>query len=390
MAGIMADFTLRKVTSADAELLFDWANDIDVRQNSFSQRQINWQEHCNWLERMLGNAAVEMYILLAGQEPAGQVRLETVGEICRINYSIVSKFRGQGYGKVMLALAENMLAEQAASCKCGDNSNEQKLVAGKTAAVDVSKTFMARKLILQAEVKAHNVASQLVFEALGYSRELKKDYIVYHKENLQIHDISAFVHSGGVLLLANNRNALGLYYWLAARVDVCIYSGRLTEDMLKQLQPRVIISYNYEYIIPEKIIAQLKHPVINLHCSYLPYNRGANPNFWSFIDHTPKGVTIHEIVPGLDKGGIIAQRLMLFDEGAETLASSYDRLQQEIVKLFQENWDRIRDYTYTVIPQQGKGTYHGKRNLLELMEKVPFDWEENVGEVLLRVGKMES
>ena len=45
--------------------------------------------------------------------------------------------------------------------------------------------------------------------------------------------------------------------------------------------------------------------------SFLPYNRGSHPNFWSFIDDTPKGITIHEIDEGADTGNIVFQKKIL-------------------------------------------------------------------------------
>ena len=39
------------------------------------------------------------------------------------------------------------------------------------------------------------------------------------------------------------------------------------------------ISFGYRKIIPKKILKKTKRPIINLHLSFLPYNRGAHPNF---------------------------------------------------------------------------------------------------------------
>ncbi|MCL0081308.1 hypothetical protein M1N64_03665 [Peptococcaceae bacterium] len=41
---------------------------------------------------------------------------------------------------------------------------------------------------------------------------------------------------------------------------------------------------------------------INLHISFLPWNRGADPNFWSFIENAPVGVSIHYLDEGIDTG----------------------------------------------------------------------------------------
>lgn len=73
-----------------------------------------------------------------------------------------------------------------------------------------------------------------------------------------------------------------------------------------------IISYGYRHIIPEEIIKKTKNPIINLHISYLPFNRGSHPNYWSFKEKTPKGVTIHFIDKGIDTGPILCQKEFFF------------------------------------------------------------------------------
>ena len=67
-----------------------------------------------------------------------------------------------------------------------------------------------------------------------------------------------------------------------------------------------IISYGYRFKIDEKLIKKNKN-IINLHIYFLPFNRGAHPNFWSFIENTPSGVSIHKIDKGIDTGDIINQ-----------------------------------------------------------------------------------
>lgn len=121
--------------------------------------------------------------------------------------------------------------------------------------------------------------------------------------------------TGGILFLTNNRNALPLYEWLVEHGEkVTLYSGRLSVDMLEHVQPKWVISYNYSYIVSKEIIALLHGHIVNLHASYLPWNRGASPNFWSFVEDTPKGVSIHFMDEGLDTGDLIAQEELVFEE----------------------------------------------------------------------------
>ena len=64
------------------------------------------------------------------------------------------------------------------------------------------------------------------------------------------------------------------------------------------------ISFGYRHILKGDVLHNDKCPIINLHIGFLPYNRGADPNFWSFYAGTPSGVTIHLIDEGIDTGDI--------------------------------------------------------------------------------------
>ncbi len=41
------------------------------------------------------------------------------------------------------------------------------------------------------------------------------------------------------------------------------------------------ISYRYRHIVRKPIINYLRRDIINLHISFLPWNRGSDPNLWS-------------------------------------------------------------------------------------------------------------
>lgn len=123
-----------------------------------------------------------------------------------------------------------------------------------------------------------------------------------------------------------------------------------------------IISYGYRYIINQQIINVSKNPIINLHISYLPYNRGAHPNYWSIKEKTPSGVSIHYLDKGIDTGPILVQERCYF-ENSETLESSYFKLKNRIEELFYKNFEKIIKGEITPIAQTHKGTYHSKYDL---------------------------
>jgi methionyl-tRNA formyltransferase len=141
------------------------------------------------------------------------------------------------------------------------------------------------------------------------------------------------------------------------------------------------ISYGYRHILKKSIIESSDAPIINLHISYLPWNRGAHPNFWSFFDCTPSGVSIHLVDEGVDTGPILYQRYVNFSRDQVTFSQTYNQLILEIELLFKENLREIISGTYNPIPQRRKGTYHKAADL-------PSDfsgWDSNIQDEVRRL-----
>ena len=141
-----------------------------------------------------------------------------------------------------------------------------------------------------------------------------------------------------------------------------------------------VVSYGYRHILRADVITAYRDRIVNLHISLLPWNRGADPNFWSFLDGTPKGVTIHRIDEGIDTGPILVQRAVRFT-GGETLATSFARLCSEIETLFDEMWRDIRDGRCTPRSHDGAGSYHRARDKDVYFESLPMGWETPVADV---------
>ena len=120
-----------------------------------------------------------------------------------------------------------------------------------------------------------------------------------------------------------------------------------------------ILSYGYRYILPKEIVHFYKNKIINLHISYLPWNRGADPNFWSFMDDTPKGVSIHFIDEGIDTGDVIFQERVNFGNiEKHTFDTTYQLLKETIENLFIAKWADIKKGIYNKKKQLGLGSYH--------------------------------
>jgi|TARA_B100001971_G_C18010344_1_gene442041 methionyl-tRNA formyltransferase len=142
-----------------------------------------------------------------------------------------------------------------------------------------------------------------------------------------------------------------------------------------------LISFGYRYMVRKEILDYFKGKAINLHISYLPWNKGADPNLWSILEDTPKGVTIHQMDNGLDTGNILCQKEIFFDEN-DTLNSSYEKLQNELVKLFKLNWKNIKHNKVKPIKQKGKGTYHKSCDKNYYQELLTHGWETKVKDLI--------
>jgi RimJ/RimL family protein N-acetyltransferase len=112
---------LRPATSLDCDKYFEWANDPEVRANSFNQERIQYDVHVNWFYRKL-DFKDQMWVLTksisntthfadTGCEcecdhiPVGQIRLQQEQDHTEIHYSIAKEHRGQGNGRRMIQMA---------------------------------------------------------------------------------------------------------------------------------------------------------------------------------------------------------------------------------------------------------------------------------------------
>ena len=142
-----------------------------------------------------------------------------------------------------------------------------------------------------------------------------------------------------------------------------------------------IISYGYRHIIGRPVLEFMKDRVINLHISYLPWNRGADPNLWSFLEDTPKGVSIHYIDEGIDTGDILIQKELFFNEAKETLESTYQKLQNEMIQLFKTHWPLIKEGTCQRMKHPADGSYHKSADKKKFEYLLSKGWDTPVIEL---------
>ncbi|GAB5552443.1 MAG: UDP-2,4-diacetamido-2,4,6-trideoxy-beta-L-altropyranose hydrolase [Saprospiraceae bacterium] len=96
------DYVLRPVQEEDSMLLYQWANDKQVRINALNSEPITFDTHTTWFTKKIQDPNTIMFILMRESIPLGQIRFEIIQKKASITYSIDQSFRGRGLGKKIL------------------------------------------------------------------------------------------------------------------------------------------------------------------------------------------------------------------------------------------------------------------------------------------------
>ncbi|WP_311172600.1 methionyl-tRNA formyltransferase [Halobellus ordinarius] len=190
-----------------------------------------------------------------------------------------------------------------------------------------------------------------------------------------------------IVFLGVNDAGMQIYEWLCDRNEVDV-RALLTEpdqlDIVRQVDPDFIVSVGFDHLVPPEVLNIPSEDAINLHPSYLPYNRGKSPNVWPLIEGTPAGVTLHSMGTEFDTGDIIAQKQVETDF-SDTGKVLHQRLEDAQFELFTETWPNIKsgDIKYSS-QDDADGSYHTKTDFVELCELDPSE-EINVKTLLDRL-----
>lgn len=132
------DIKIRKASKDDVSIYFKWVNESEVRKNSLNIAPIPYEKHIVWFDSKLRNKNTLLFVIEKGNKPVGQVRFDREDSVGEIDYSIEKKYRGKGYGEIIL----------------------------KNAITKYHQKFPADKIV--AKVKQSNIASNHVFNKLGF------------------------------------------------------------------------------------------------------------------------------------------------------------------------------------------------------------------------------
>jgi methionyl-tRNA formyltransferase len=158
----------------------------------------------------------------------------------------------------------------------------------------------------------------------------------------------------------------------------------LISEVVKDID--FVISYGYRHILKADLIRLFPNRMINIHTSFLPWNRGADPNLWSFLENTPKGVSIHYVDSGIDTGDILTQEEIYFAED-DTLRTSYCKLTETAFRLLEKYWYEIKNAKITSHPQSHKGSFHRLKDRKKYEHLLYKGWDTPVKDLIGKVLK---
>ena len=166
----MEKLYLRQAEPSDIDIFYAWRNEDAVRENSFNEDWVDYSNHRTWFIAALNNPREKMWLLCLGNKRIGQIRLTQKDDAYYLNYSVAHEYRGMGYGKIILQLAENEIL---------DSESPRKII---------------------AQVKKNNVASQRAFTAVGYTETRSEDFYTYEKIPVK-QSVDAKIFNGGGIVL---------------------------------------------------------------------------------------------------------------------------------------------------------------------------------------------
>lgn len=157
-----------------------------------------------------------------------------------------------------------------------------------------------------------------------------------------------------------------------------IFKGNLGEvgGWVEGIRPDLVVIFSMSQLLKSDIIKLPHLGVINLHPSFLPSYRGANPDFWQYYDmEMNPGVTVHYVDSGEDTGDVIFQERVHIPLGTKSPVR-LDKLIGELgVSLLLKAIDTIAQGHAPRIPQPTQSPTIRARNLRPEEHSQIIDWE---------------
>lgn len=138
--------SIRMANATDLMTIFHWANDPDLRAQSFNSDPITMEKHLEWFNRKINDPFTILFVFEYKNSPVGQVRFDLRSE-ATISYSIDRSFRGRSWGEPILRTAIETLEKK-----------------------------WKKPMMIIGYVKKENASSNKIFKNLGFIQRNAQEY----------------------------------------------------------------------------------------------------------------------------------------------------------------------------------------------------------------------
>ena len=92
------------------------------------------------------------------------------------------------------------------------------------------------------------------------------------------------------------------------------HNSKIIKDSIKEYKINLGISTGFKTRLRSSFLSLFKKRIINFHPSVLPHNKGAHSTFWSIINNSKLGATMHYMNDKYDSGDILDQKILNHDK----------------------------------------------------------------------------
>ena len=145
-------------------------------------------------------------------------------------------------------------------------------------------------------------------------------------------------------------------------------------EPITSIEIDLLLSVNYLFVAPEKLLKTAGKYAINIHGSLLPRYRGRTPHVWAIINNESlTGVTAHLMEPECDAGDIILQ---------QEIAIEQNHTGGDLLRKFEEVYPVVIDEILEkvavgsiprFVQNESHATYFGKRTPED--GRINWDWQ---------------
>jgi methionyl-tRNA formyltransferase len=143
--------------------------------------------------------------------------------------------------------------------------------------------------------------------------------------------------------------------------DIPVYDSQSINELdflniVVNLNVDLIVSCNEKQIFQKRLIDAPKIAALNLHCGYLPLQRGGGGMYSAFINQQNVGITVHYISDVIDAGDVIVQAHRPIQDH-ENIKDIQKWVNHTAPDLYIQAIQKVIDGTTDHVIQQGQYTY---------------------------------